>query len=229
MRYIIIYTIAILLSTVKYSNSLYAQDLKKDIASMNKAYSVSNLDVTLYADSYKSEKKIRLFKSRVKKSESGYWFKMNWVTYLQNKDYEIVISEEDKSIAWNKTPKSALNWRKKKLVPAELETALDSVKWEYKGIVNGSKHYSIDLKNNSYESMELYLDSKMHFIRKLIYHYKGNSTMDKPDRMEIVYEKTNLTPIFSDEEFSHLKYLSKKKGKWSPTFKYSGYTIVQNK
>ena len=205
---------------------LEAQDLGADVIAMTEAYAENEMDVTMYTTiHYEKSKKIN-FRARVKKSEEGYWCKMNWITFMFNDEYALVINEEDKSISWSKS-KSTFS-KKPELIPEDLKKQLKKVKWKYMGLSGKSKHYKIPWNIGNYESMNLFLNIENHTISKIIYYYKQTNEYEVPKSMEIVYEKTILNPVFSKTDFSHLKYMKKVKGEWKSTLEYGEYTIFQN-
>jgi hypothetical protein len=96
----------------------------------------------------------------------------------------------------------------------------------YKGIENNNEHFIFKCKSSPLQRIDMYVDSKSHFIKKLTYYYAPSNQESSYDiyKIEIVYENISQSAV-DNSWFSENKIVSSKKGKPVLQSSYSSYKL----
>lgn len=218
-----------------------SQNAKQDVLKINEAYSKFNdlsmsITYNVYANAASSipaESETGSFKqhgslrySRIKEIES-----------LQNKEYLVVVDNEEKIIVVG----NPVKFNPKKITLLDLDTAFakcSSVKFIDNN--TGQKGYKLMFKQNivsEFDAIDLYFNKKSFLVEKMVFYYREkikineedeNAVKEKP-KLEIIFSNMNFKTIADINFFSEARFIEKKKGKYYPVSAYNQYNLIDQK
>jgi hypothetical protein len=209
---------------------LFAQDLKADLQAALAYYSTGDrLSVELEAHIYTTpndEKAAVIQRYAMQRNGNAFAYDMEGTKILVNERCMITVNEEEQQLFYTpikKAPKTSL--------PA-FDLDLDSVlgacdSARYIGMLEGMKGYRFFAHAKEVPVMEMYLNAVNNRIVKLCYYY-NEDLYPENNKVEVYYNKWDITPNFNKEQFSEQQYVIVKGGTimLSPT--YDTYTLILN-
>lgn len=179
--------------------------------------------------------KTGLFKSDMKNS---YVFVLAGIRQCHNPTYDIVVSEEDRSIV---VKKNTLKTQNTTMLPG-IDTADGAWRTAVKvGEGNGIRTWRISFKNkpgSEYEKMDITIDTQTFLIRSISLYYRAKMSAylyseDPADnylpKMTITYRNVRVNPTFGPDEFSETKYIQTAENEIKPSKPYANYELlIQN-
>lgn len=218
-----------------------SQNVKQDVLKINEAYSKFNdlsmsIIYNVYANASSSvpaESETGSFKqhgslrySRIKEIES-----------LQNKEYLVVVDNEEKVIVVG----NPVKFNPKKITMLDLDTAFakcSSVKFIDNSISqNGYKLMFKPTIVSEFDAIDLYFNKKSFLVEKMVFYYREkikineadeNSVKEKP-KLEVIFSNMNFKTEPDINFFSEGRFIEKKKGKYFPVSAYNQYNLIDQK
>lgn len=217
------------------------QNAKEDILKINEAYSkFTDLSMSITYNLYAN-----FSATKTSETETGLYKQFGKLRYnklkniesIQNKEYLIVIDNEDKKIVIG----NPVRFDYKKVTMIDLDSIFKSCS-NIKLIDNipEQKGYKLSFKPDivsEHDAIELYFNRKTYLVEKLVFYYRRkirvnendeNSPKEKP-RLEIVFSKFNFHPEKDNNLFLEASYFEKNKNKYYPVKKYVEYEIIDQK
>lgn len=213
-------------------NSFQAQDFKSDYMRLHESYGKLNkfyceVKVAMY-EKESNSKPDEIITSMIKKMDQNYWYSLGRLIMLMNDNCVLYVDQSSKEMTY------AVRDIKKETKPfdqyaATIDTIVkraDSV--IFKGIANNIKLYQVYSSKSIIERTELSIDQQTGLVNRIVYYY-NKSKNPYSEKVIIEYLKMNITPDFTDSDFSEKKYALYSKKILKPLGTFSGYkTLVIN-
>ncbi len=226
MKNKLILIISLCLSTITAATS---QNLKTDLQKMKNAYTEAKgfqteVDVKIYQE----EKFIGTKKAMIKKTKENYFYTVDDISILLNEEYSVMINKKQKVIVFGKKEAGAsdLYATVDQFKLEQMDSLFNKNKeWEFKGITNQQKHYTLKNKEDLISKTELFINEKNHTIQKVIFYYNEELSGGK-NMVVINYKNTKINPAFSKDVFSETNYIKNVNGAWITTASYKDYDLI---
>jgi len=200
-----------------------AQTLAQDLTKVKNSFTGPDpIQATIDVRYFKHEKDVSA--SIVKKGvlkrwgNDRYYSVMDGKEYLINKKYTLFVDKSKKVMVLKNTDPSPQRRAQELSVP-EMDKSQEAKYHITKTVSGGTTIYNVVEKTNPLNRFKMELDQGASRLRKIIY-YGGNSYA----RTEISYTYASSV-VFSGNEFSEGKYLTKTSKGFTPTTAYAGYEI----
>lgn len=191
-----------------------AQDLRKDLLTMNKSYEKVNtilmeVSYRVYLDGIETPDQTETGVLK-KAKQKVYSEEFNGETLI-NDNYYISVDHETQTVVVDKAEKE------KKVSPVLPEIDSDSLatyfdKVKYNGIKKGAKSYYLTYKTGNILSTEIWMDAKVGYLKKVktVYREKMEVEDGKFSQVVSVVEYTKIQPNvhFTSTTFSEKKYVT---------------------
>ncbi len=227
------YTLAILgLSFVGVS-----QDLKSDIAAINKTYrETSKMTLTFELnmfENYSTQKIYYTEKGIIQKNGKNTFHKFDDNECINTPEYSVMIDREEKEVVY--APKKVTFDYDDPALALNLDSLLLMCKAHAFKKIGELYSYQFIMKEGypDYSQIGFYFDPKTHFIQKIIYYCNEDDiSLHNEDekysksRVEINYKDINTKPSFNSSDFTYEKYLVKSGNKFELKSSLAGYHLT---
>jgi outer membrane lipoprotein-sorting protein len=209
-----------------------AQDVKKDITAINKAYEKADrlsmsLEYAVYLDGSRTpyEKEIGLYR----KNGSSLYMKQMGTEIMSNEKYVTIVNHDSKLVMMDKARKvESLPWE------SSLDTLLSmyqSVKFFVPEGTQNIKAYSFRFAGGKYEKVDLWFNSSTYMAEKIQAHYRNK--IENDDGPHKVMLELNFRNIDTGSKppagiFSPGAYVMQEKGKYVLKPAYRNYRLINH-
>lgn len=208
----------------------YKEDIKKALAvySLGKSFSCS-LVISVYQGT-EQRQPVKTIYARQKKQGENFYYELDNVDFLMNKDLAITVNKIEKKIFVDK--------RKKEEAPKydyfkSFDPIMDSVLNSKSAKVtlvsddNGILHYVIKGCSPLITQTDVFISKSTGFFTKLEYRY-SKDYFGETQRVVIKYNDVNTAPVFEKGAFSETQFVFKKQDKYTASDKFIGYKVIQS-
>lgn len=210
----------------------FAQDAKKDITAINKAYEKAErlsmaIEYTVYLDG----------SSTPYEKENGIYRKDGNNLYLKQMDTEIMSNERNVTIVNHET-KVVMMDKSRKIEAVPWEAALDTMLSLYKSVkyyipegTANIKAYTFHFHNGQYESVDVWFNASTFLVEKIRAKYRNeleeNGRMHKVT-LEMNFRNMDTKSKYPSALFTHDAYVSLDKGKYTLRQAYKNYRLINH-
>jgi hypothetical protein len=194
-----------------FMQQLCAQDFKADYKKVQGNYlKLQNFYCEVKVNIYEkasSPQPQETMSSTIKKQGLNYLYVTGKTTLLMNSTCMLRIDGQEKSIVYTVKEKKKEEENINQALAGIADTILkrnDSA--VFGGVANGKKKYTVYTATSPIVRTELYIDQQTGLLAKMIYYYKIDKYTGS-EKIIIEYENINLSPEFSDADFSEKKYV----------------------
>lgn len=218
---------------VAAGSAVHAQDLRHDMELIKQMlvnphafHAKIKVDIE-YNTAFRNDAGPKQINTEIKIWDENYYYSNEMATMVINNKWTVGAYHGNKQIIYGQNNPAELAKAKKlagsKDFPVDLGV---NQKNEYKGLVDGNKHYHIVSNRNHVKSVDLFIDPVSGFFRKIIFDY-ADAEDAVVKRTVTEFLTVDFSPKFSPSDFSE-SILIQFKGKEtvSPSAPYGGYGVL---
>ena len=217
-----------------------AQNAKADILKINEAYGkftdmAMNITYNVFLN-YSATRPYETETGIYKQHNNLRYNKLKEIESLQNKDYLVVVDNDQKRIVVSNPSK----FNPATITMLNLDSALAICSAvNYVTDPSGLGGYQMTFKPNAisaFDKIEIYYNKKTFIVEKLFFYYRekmklakeANVVSEKP-RLEITFSKFDFKKIEDEHVFSEKRFIEKRSGKYAAAEAYKGYQVIDQK
>jgi len=213
------------------SSKNYAQSFKEDLKVMYNSYlNADDFYAKIKIDMYESSKDAQPYETRkaeISKSSMKVLYKLDNDQVLINDKCVVIINDEEKMILYKPGKK------KERSIPDIVMPNFDSLmadynKVIYKGLVNQSKHYIVNLESSNIKRVDIFLSKESRWLTKLVYYY-NEEYYGIDSKVIINFNSITASPNFTKQTFSESQFFRRKNGKVILLPIYKDYRFIEMK
>ncbi|OFY82814.1 MAG: hypothetical protein A3F72_01645 [Bacteroidetes bacterium RIFCSPLOWO2_12_FULL_35_15] len=221
--------------------NVYSQNAKQDMIKINEAYSkfndlAMNITYNLYPN-YTATSPVETETGSFKQHESLRYSKLKGIESLQNKEYLVVVDNEEKLIVVS----NPVKFNPGKITMVDLDKAFtncSSIQFiDNKSALSGYKLTFKETIVSEFDAIDLYFNKKTFLVEKIVFYYREkirvneydeSSPKEKP-KLEIVFSNMDFKTISDLTFFSENRFIEKRKGKYFPVSIYTNFEVFDQK
>jgi len=223
------------------SMNSFGQNAKQDVMKINEAYSKfndlsMNISYNLYKN-YAATSPVETETGSYKQHGSLRYNKLKGTESLQNKEYLIIVDNEDKIIVVS----NPVKFNPGKITMVDLDKAFancSSIQFiDNKTDQNG---YKLTFKQNivsEFDAIDLYFNKKSFLVERIVFYYRekisvnpeDESSLKEKPKLEIIFSNMNFKTISDLTFFSEDRFIEKRQGKYYPVSTLHEYEVIDQK
>jgi outer membrane lipoprotein-sorting protein len=211
-----------------------AQDLKAELRNSYEKYAHAtsfHADFEVRVDLEGAQKPNYFERGTMSRLGMNTYYTVGHITALQNGAYNIMLLRDRKVILVKK--------RRPVDEPADYDASaflagidtliagLDRhVQYKYLGTVDGARHYRIFLDQGEFSRVDLHLNAKTQFLKKIEYTYNP-AVVGQAGTVTTTFRNVTTTPAFTAETFAESRLIVRKKDGFQPAAAYKAYQVLE--
>lgn len=211
-----------------------AQDWKKDLLAMNKAYlDASSFSMNVQVQSYNLVSDITPqlnYKGKVASSKNNYYTSIMGKTSLYTQQCALLVDSKQKIILYQKNDGSRIPQGGFSIAQLDSAFILMGKNMSVKYLVNtaSEKRLQLSYKDNMLSKVELSINPETNTITQLVYYYntKHPAAGNSAEKVVVSYTGVELNKNIDNSLFSEKKYVTVKKNKVVPAQAYASYKLI---
>ena len=207
-----------------FGHMLGAQDLKEDLAKINKNYGggiafQQEIHFQLFS-AFEGGEEIESYTTFVQKQGNASYSRRKEIESLRNEEVSVLINHASKAILIQDSPQSSSEIMEN----IDLDSWLEKCeKTEFQKLSAKTAQYVFHFQDYRYGKIKLAFDPSSFLLKKISLYAREDET---PMRAEISFQKVKTLKSFPPKTFSEHKYVTQKEGKYVPTASYANYQLL---